>query len=107
LTRKIFLLGPLLLAACATPDLQGDIEAEQSWFEARVEQGASADSAPASIPDKLPSISAEQLRQSAAQVLQVRDTVSANERATREPGSDTETYAEEARQRAEPPHPID
>lgn len=107
MTRIIILLGPLLLAACETPVLPGGFEEEQSWFDARVEEGASADEAPATIPDKLPSISAEQLRQSAADVLEARDAVSADERATREPGSDTEAYAEEARQRTEPPNPID
>lgn len=105
--RIIFLLGPLLLAACATPELPGGFEEEQSWFDARVEEGASADNAPAAVPDKTPSISAEQLRQSAAEVLEARDEVSADARATRTPESDTESYAEEARQRAEPPNPID
>lgn len=107
MTRKIFLLGPLLLTACATPELPGGFEDEQSWFDTRVERGVSGDSAPVSIPDKTPSISAEQLRQSAGDVLQARDAVSADERATRDSGSDTEAFADAARQRAEPPPPID
>ncbi|QNL18762.1 hypothetical protein HXX25_05015 [Hyphobacterium sp. CCMP332] len=107
MNRKIFFLCPLILAACTTPDLPGGFESEQSWFDARVEEGASADSAPIGIPDKSPSISAEQLNESAREVLQARDDVSSDERATRPPVDDTESYAEEARQRAEPPAPID
>ena len=107
MNRKTLFLCPLILAACTTPDLPGGFENEQSWFDARVEEGASADNAPVSIPDTSPSISAEQLSLSAQQVLQARDAVSAEERATRPPVNDTESYAEGARQRAEPPPPID
>lgn len=107
MTRKIFILGPLMLAACATPELPGGFEEEQSWFDTRVERGASADNVPAAIPDKRPSISTEQLRQSAGEVLEARDEVSADERAIRESDSDTEAFADAARQRAEPPPHID
>ncbi|WP_394694579.1 hypothetical protein [Hyphobacterium sp.] len=107
MNRKILFLCPLVLAACTTPDLPGGFEDEQSWFDARVEEGASADNAPVAIPDKSPSVSAEELSESAREVLEARDAVSSQERATRPPVNDTESYAEEARQRAEPPPPID
>jgi len=107
LTRIIFLLVPLLLAACTTPSLLGGSDDEQRWFDARVEEGASADNAPSAVPDKTPAMSAEALRRSAQDVLQARDVVDADERATRAPVNDTEAYAEDARQRAVPPPPID
>ncbi len=105
MTRKIFLLGPLLLSACATPDLPGGFGDEQSWFDARVEERASAQSAPAFIPVKTPSISAGQLRQSVEEVLEARDALLAAERATGDTGGDTESFADEARQRVESPQP--
>ena len=107
MTRLLFLFGPLLLAACATPVLPSNSDDEQTWFDARVEEGASADNAPNAVPDKTPAISADVLRQSAEDVLQARDAVAAEERAARSPVTDTEAYAESARQRAVPPPPID
>ncbi len=107
MNRKICLLGPLLLAACATPELPGGFTDAQSWFDARVADGAAASAAPASIPDKSPTLSAEQLEQSARAVMQARDDMNESERATRPPVSDTQQYADEARERADPPPPID
>ncbi|GJL97669.1 MAG: hypothetical protein DHS20C06_14860 [Hyphobacterium sp.] len=105
--RKSILLVPLFLAACVTPEIPGGFEDEQSWFDARVRDGASAEAAPSSIPDKTPARSASALAHSAENVLEARDQLAREERATRPPVTDTEDYAEEAREHATPPPPID
>jgi len=107
LYRKFILLGPLFLAACVTPEIPGGFEDEQSWFDARVREGANAETAPPNIPDKVPAQSARALENSAENVLQARDALAREERATRPPVTDTENYAQEAREHATPPPPID
>jgi hypothetical protein len=107
LYRKIILLGPLFLAACVTPEIPGGFEDEQSWFDARVRDGASAVAAPPSIPDKVPAQSVRALARSAETVLDARDELAREERATRPPVTDTEDFAEDALEHATPPPPID
>lgn len=105
--RKITILLPFLAVACATPELPGGFEDEQSWFDARVAAGADAQDAPASIPDKSPAMTSQTISESTRDVLGARDALSNEERATRPRATDTESYAQEARDRASPPPPID
>ncbi|WP_421786515.1 hypothetical protein [Hyphobacterium sp.] len=105
--RKITLILPLLAAGCATPALSGSQPDEQRWFDERIAEGYSADGAPPEVPDKVPARSAEEIEEAAEAVLEAREELLESERATRDSNSDTESYAQDARERAEPPNPID
>ncbi|WP_421791677.1 hypothetical protein [Hyphobacterium sp.] len=90
-----------------TPTLPGGFEDEQSWFDERVASGATDQNAPPVIPDKSPALSASEIEQASQAVLRVRDALLQEERASQPPVSDTENFANQARERAEPPDPID
>ncbi|MEE2525000.1 hypothetical protein V0U79_01380 [Hyphobacterium sp. HN65] len=105
--RKFTILLPFLAVACATPELPGGFEDEQSWFDARVEAGAGAQGAPSVIPDKTPVMTAETISEATQAVLGAREALMHEERASRPGVADTEAYAQDARERANPPPPID
>ncbi len=107
LIRKITLILPLLAAACATPELPGGFADEQRWFDSRIAEGYDADAAPPSVPDKMPARTPEEIDEAAQAVLEARERLFEAERATQSGVSDTESYAQDARERADPPSPID
>lgn len=102
--RIISIVALLSLAGCATPEFPGGSVDEQRWFDERVADGADA---PVAIPDKSPTLTASEIDRAASELLEARDALTEEDRASQSPAADTEAFAEEARDRATRPDPID
>lgn len=104
MVRKIAIVLPLLASACAVPTLPGGPADDPRWYDSRVAAEAQATTAPESIPGLTISAEEEAARAAAQDAtLAAGEAVRNDERASADTDYDTDSYADAARERAQPP----
>ncbi|MEE2566650.1 hypothetical protein [Hyphobacterium marinum] len=104
MARIFAILLPVFAAACAVPDLPGGPAEDPRWYDARVAGEEQATEAPDTIPALVITPEEEAARAaSQAATLAAGDAIRNDDRASAETDYDTDSYAEAARERANPP----
>lgn len=104
MVRIFAILLPVLAAACTVPDLPGGPADDPRWYDSRIAHEGMASEAPDTIPSLTITPEEEAARAAAqAATLAAGDRVRDDARASSETDYDTQSYADAARERADPP----